>query len=182
MVVARSEIRAARRMVQQLAVHMLKQWSSVSSRTRMGTHIVMKELYAECQHSMSFLWMTVRRYILFRNTLLTLLWSIVAWIPPSALLSSAKKSCRQLSGRWPHLFKFCVVFGECVCMQCFYCSLFKTFANETRVSSRKILLRNEFPLWLFRSKSSKKAEYILCVFMRPCEHFRKPFGSKFLND
>jgi hypothetical protein len=53
-VVARSEIRAVRRVVRQLPVEMLQQCSSANS--CMQTHIVMEEYYkyTACQHSMPF--------------------------------------------------------------------------------------------------------------------------------
>jgi hypothetical protein len=38
-------------------------------------------------------------FLVFYNTLLTLLWCLVAWISPSALLSCPKNSCHQFSHR-----------------------------------------------------------------------------------
>jgi hypothetical protein len=48
----RSEIRAVRRVVKQLALEMLQQCSSESN--CMGTSIVMEEHYTGCQHSIPF--------------------------------------------------------------------------------------------------------------------------------
>jgi hypothetical protein len=36
-------------------------------------------------------WMALHSFLVFHNTLLTLLWSLVAWIPQSALLSCSSK-------------------------------------------------------------------------------------------
>jgi hypothetical protein len=52
-VVAQSEIRAARRMIKQLTVEMLQQCLSVSSCMQMC--IVMDQHYTICQHSISFI-------------------------------------------------------------------------------------------------------------------------------
>jgi hypothetical protein len=79
--VARSEIRAVRRVVQQLPVGMLQHCSNVSSRMR--TRIV--------QHSTTFILNRPMQFFVFRNALMTLLWSVVAWIPPSALLYCYRK-------------------------------------------------------------------------------------------
>jgi hypothetical protein len=99
-VVVQSEIRAVRRMVKQLQVEMLQWCSSVSSCMR--TCIIMEEHYTMCHRSMPFVldgW-PYAVLLAFHNTLQTLLWSLVAWIPPSALLSCPvqENSCHQLSG------------------------------------------------------------------------------------
>jgi hypothetical protein len=74
--------------------------------------------------------------LVFCSTLLTLLWSLVAWIPPSALLFSPRK---QLSSAFWQADKACLncsgLFGECACIHYVGCSLVSTFRNETQVSS-----------------------------------------------
>jgi hypothetical protein len=80
MVVAKCEVRAVRRVVKQLPVEMLKQYSSAISCMR--TRIVMEEHYSfnGCQHS-TFLVLNgpmLFGLLVFRNVLLTLLWSLVA--------------------------------------------------------------------------------------------------------
>jgi hypothetical protein len=78
-VVARSEIRAVRRVVEQLSVQMLQQGSSVSSYTHMWTRIVMEEHSTGYHHSTPFFLNALTQLLLvFQNTLLTLLWSLVA--------------------------------------------------------------------------------------------------------
>jgi hypothetical protein len=77
---------------------MRQQCSSASSCMR--TSIIMKEHYTEYQHSTPFV-LNGRPYavlLVFRNEILTLLWSLVACIPPSALFPVAGNSCHQLSG------------------------------------------------------------------------------------
>jgi hypothetical protein len=78
-VVARSEIRDLRRVVKQLPVEMLQQ--CLSGGSCMRTCIVMEKYYeyTVCQHSMPFFpeWPHAIFFV-FRNTLLTLLWSHVA--------------------------------------------------------------------------------------------------------
>jgi hypothetical protein len=76
-VVTRSEIRAARRVVKQLPVKMLKQYSNASS--CMLTRIAIEEHYTVCQHSKTFVLNgPMQFFLLFCNTLVTLLWSLVA--------------------------------------------------------------------------------------------------------
>jgi hypothetical protein len=105
-VVAWSEIRAARRMVRQFPVEMLQQCSSASSCMR--ARIVMEEHCTGCKHSMPFVleW-SCAVSLVFRNTLLILLWSLVVWIQPPPLR-------HQLSGI-QQLFKlFWFVWWMCV--------------------------------------------------------------------
>jgi hypothetical protein len=65
---------------------------------------------------------------------LTYLWSLVSWVPPPALLPFPKKTAAN-----SFLADVCLncfgLFGECVCIHCFDCSLVSTFTNETQVSS-----------------------------------------------
>jgi hypothetical protein len=58
--VARSEIRAVRRVVKQVTVEMLEQCSSAS--TCMLKRTVMEDHYTECQHSTPFFWMVLRSF------------------------------------------------------------------------------------------------------------------------
>jgi hypothetical protein len=103
-------------------------------------------------------------YEVFRNTLMTLLWSSVALIALWALLSCPWK--QQPSAFW-QADSVCLnvfsLFVECVCIHCFDCSLVSTFTNETRVSSlvtRMMWLRNSPTSLWYRSKNVK-AEAIL---------------------
>jgi hypothetical protein len=77
---------------------MLQQcWSAGSC---MWMHIVMEEDCTECRHSLHFVLNGPMQFcLLFCSTLLTLLWSLVAWIPSSALFSLPEDSCHQLPGR-----------------------------------------------------------------------------------
>jgi hypothetical protein len=52
--------------------------------------IVMEKHYTGCQHSMPSEWLYIV-FLAFQNTFLTLLWPLVAWIPPSAPLSGPRK-------------------------------------------------------------------------------------------
>jgi hypothetical protein len=89
-VVTQSEIRAVRMMVKQLPVEMVQQCSRASSCMR--THFVMEKHYTRCQHSTPFvLFGPMQFFLVFSNTLVNLLWSLVAWIPPSELLSCPRK-------------------------------------------------------------------------------------------
>jgi hypothetical protein len=131
--------RAASRVVKQLPAEMLQQCSHASS--YMWMHIVMEEHYSYtiCQHfcfAFCSEWLYAV-FLVFCNILLTLLWSLVVRIPPSALFSVPENSCHQLSGRQAGnvCLNFFALFGECVCVHCFDCSLVSTFANETQVSS-----------------------------------------------
>jgi hypothetical protein len=56
--------------------------------------------------------MDLHSYLVLRNTLLMLLWSLVAWIPPSALLPCPRKQLP--SALWRRLFKlFRLVWWMC---------------------------------------------------------------------
>jgi hypothetical protein len=91
-IVARSEIRTVRWVLKQLLVELLQQCSSASNCTQ--ARIVME---AHCTfHAFRSEWRGAVIYV-FRNTLLTLLWSLVAWIPPSALLSCPRKQSPSTS-------------------------------------------------------------------------------------
>jgi hypothetical protein len=97
-VVAWCEIRAIRRVVKQLPVEMLQQCSSASSCTIMRTRIVMEEHYTGALHICFLNDRPPTVILMFCNTLLTLLWSLVARHPPSAPLVP-ENSVHQLSGR-----------------------------------------------------------------------------------
>jgi hypothetical protein len=66
-----SEIRAVRRVVKQLPVETLQQCSSASSCVR--TRIAMKERYTVCRQSTTSVLNGPTHFLVFRNTLLTLL-------------------------------------------------------------------------------------------------------------
>jgi hypothetical protein len=125
--------------------------------------IVMEKHYTGCQYSSPFVqngW-PCAVFLVFPNTLLMLLWSRVAWIPPSAHLSSPRK---QLSSAFCQADIVCLnffsLFGDCVCIHCFDYTLISTFTNETQVSSavtRIMWLRNSSPsLWYCYKKSKQK--------------------------
>jgi hypothetical protein len=75
-------------------------------------------------------------FLVIFDILMTLLWSLVAWIPPPALLSCPRK--QEPSAFWQadnvHL-NFFGLFGECVCIHCFGYTLVSTFTTELQVSS-----------------------------------------------
>jgi hypothetical protein len=76
-VVVGSEIKAVRRVVKHLPVEMFQQCSSASS--CMQTRIVMEECYIRCQHFTPFVLNgSMQFFLVFRNTLVTLLWFLVA--------------------------------------------------------------------------------------------------------
>jgi hypothetical protein len=92
---------------------MPQQCLSMSSCTRM--HTVMKEHYTVCQHSMPFVLNGPTQFFLvFRSTLPTLLWSLVAWIPPSALLSYPRKQVQSAFWQADISLNFFGFSGECV--------------------------------------------------------------------
>jgi hypothetical protein len=104
-------------------------------------------------------------FLLFHNTLVTLLWSLVAWLPPSALLSCPRKQFTSAFWQttfvwtfWSFSFGF---FGACVCIHCYDCFLVWAFTNETQVSSpvtHMMRLRNLLPsLWYHCKKWKPKA-------------------------
>jgi hypothetical protein len=86
-VVACSKIRIVRRVLKQLPVEMLQQWPS-ASRCRCTLSRSTKP-YVSIPHLL--FWMALYSLLVFRNTLLTLLWPLIAWIPPSAFLSCPRK-------------------------------------------------------------------------------------------
>jgi hypothetical protein len=96
MVLTLSETRAVRKAIKQLPVKMLQLWLSGSS--CMLTYIDMEEHYNMSTLYVSIprllFWMGLRNFpflSVFPSTLPTLLWSLVVWIPPSALLSCPRK-------------------------------------------------------------------------------------------
>jgi hypothetical protein len=69
----------------------------------MRTRIVMEDwYYTVCQHSTPFVLNGPAHLLVFRNILLTLLWSLLLWIPPSTFLSSPRK--RTPSAFWQATF------------------------------------------------------------------------------
>jgi hypothetical protein len=126
-----------------------------------------------------FFWIALPRFLVLWNPLLTLLWSLVAWIPPSALLSCPRKQFPSASGR-QRLFKLYGLFGECVCIH-FFCSLVSIFTNESQVSSpaaRTMWLKNSSQSLWFHSKNIYKSRSHSQRFMRTREHFRNPSCAK----
>jgi hypothetical protein len=95
----------------------------------------------------------------------------------SSTISTSFLSQRQLlSAFWQAENVYLNLFGlfrECVCIQCFDCSLVSIFRNETQVSSRDtrtIWLRNSSPSLWYRSKKSKPKPF--SAFCATREHFR----------
>jgi hypothetical protein len=101
-VVARSEIRAVRKVVKQRPVEMLQQYSSASSCIRM--RIVMEVHYTRCQHSTPLFWMALRSILVFHNTFVTLLWSFAVEFYHQHSFRVSENSCHQIPGR-QRLFK-----------------------------------------------------------------------------
>jgi hypothetical protein len=103
-VVTRSEIRAVRKVVKQLPVEMRQQCTSSSGCMRM---CMMKEETApDARIACSLFLMGLRSFLVFRNTLLTSMCYLLAWIPPLPFLSCLRKllaSFSLLAGR--RLFK-----------------------------------------------------------------------------
>jgi hypothetical protein len=88
----------------------------------------------------------------FCNTLLALLWPIVAWIPTSALLFCPvpANSCHQLSGRRLLSFSACLMN---VCASTALTALWFHYSPFTRM----MWLRNSLPsLWYHSEKSKLK--------------------------
>jgi hypothetical protein len=58
------------------------------------------------------------------------------------------------------------LFGECVCIQCFDCSVVSTFTNETEISApvaHTMLLRNSLPsLWYHSKRVKAEGSHSLC--------------------
>jgi hypothetical protein len=161
---------------------MFQQCSSSSSCIR--TRIFRKEHYeyTVCQHSTPFVLNgSTQFFLVFSNTLLTLLWSLVAWIPPSALLSCPRKQLPSIFWQVDNVcLNFFGLFGECVCIHCFDCSLASILTNETQVSSpvtHTMWLRNPSSSLWYRPKKSQRRSHSL-RFVRIYEHFRDPSCAK----
>jgi hypothetical protein len=58
----------------------------------MREYVVIEELYTVCQHSMPFLLSGPTQFLLFRNPLATLLWFLIAIIPPATILFLAPET------------------------------------------------------------------------------------------
>jgi hypothetical protein len=96
-------------------------------------------------------------FLVFHITLLTLLWSLVAWIPPSTLLYCTRKPV-AISFLADVSLNFFGLFSECLHPCCFDCFLVLTLTNETQVSSpvtHMMWLRNSLPSLWYCSKNSK---------------------------
>jgi hypothetical protein len=105
-------------------------------------------------------WMDLRRFLVFRNTLLTLLRSLIAWIPSSALLSCPRK--QLLSAFWQAVnvcLKFFGLLGECVCIHWFDWSLVSTFKNKTQISS----YYSYFLIFYFKTGNVQLIEVHPCI-------------------
>jgi hypothetical protein len=149
-------------------VETLQKCSSASSCMQM--RIVMEEHYTRCQHSTPLV-LNGQHYagfLVFCNTLLTL-WSLVAWIPPSALLYCPRKQLPSAFWQADVCLNLFGLFGKCMCIHCFDCSLVSTFTNETQVSSTVICtiwLWNSSPsLWYGPQKSKLKPFSVSCARM-----------------
>jgi hypothetical protein len=76
------------------------------------------------------------------------------------------------SNVWLNFFS---LFGECVCIHCFDCSLVSTFTNETQISSPVTLwLRNSSPYLWHHTKEVYKSQSDSLCFACTREHFRNP--------
>jgi hypothetical protein len=133
MVVTCSKVRAIRRVVKWLPVEMLQQCWSVNS--YMWTCIVMEEHHTGCQHSMPFGLNGTMQF--FFNTVCT---QCTCDIVVPCCVNSTISTRFQSQGTVAFSFlavnvclNFSGLFGECVCIDCFDCSLVSTFTNETQV-------------------------------------------------
>jgi hypothetical protein len=74
-------------------------------------------------------WIVLCSFLAFHNTLQMLLWSLAAPFPAlfqkTFVISFLADVCLNFFG----------LFGECVCIHCFHCSLVSIFTNETQDSS-----------------------------------------------
>jgi hypothetical protein len=133
-VVTRSETRALRRVVRQLPVEMLQQCSSASN--CMQTCIVIEKHYTGCQHSAPFVLNGPTQFFLcvLRSRIQTLLWSYCFM---NSTISTPFLPCprKQLPLDFWQADKGCLsilwLFGGCVRILCFPCSLLSIFTNET---------------------------------------------------
>jgi hypothetical protein len=148
--VDRSEIRAIGWVVK-LPVEMLQHCSSVSC---MRTPIIKEQHYNRMSafHGLYSEW-PYADLLVFRNILLTLRGPLL------------HEFHHQLYGR------FCLndfgLFGKCLCIHCFYCSLLSIFTNENQVSSRVTMqLQSTSPSLWYRSKNVKE-KAILCILCPP---------------
>jgi hypothetical protein len=157
--VARSEVRAVRRMVKQLPVEMPQQCWSVSS--CMWTHIVMEkhDSYTGWEHSTAFVLNAVHFWhycgALFMNSTISTPFLSQKTVAISFLVDSV-------------CLNFFTLFGECVCIHCFDCCLVLTFTNETHLSSPvSVWLRSMSPFLQYRCKKSRITKSILCILCAP---------------
>jgi hypothetical protein len=148
----------------------------------MRTCIVMKEHYTGYQHSMRFVLngpthcFSVSQYTCD---------VIVAPCCRNSTISTP--FLFQETGAISFLADVCLnffgLFGECVCIHCFDCSLVSTFANETQVSSPvtcTMRLRNSSPsLWYCSKKSQSWSDSLHFVCTR--EHFQNPSCAKLVK-
>jgi hypothetical protein len=111
---------------------MLQQHMSASSCMR--TRFVMEEHYTGSQHSTPFV-------VVFRNTLLTLLCSLVSWIPPSAHISCSRK---QFPSDFWQADKVCWYFFVCLMNVCVSTALTVLWFQH---SLMKLRFHHLLPLW-----------------------------------
>jgi hypothetical protein len=113
--------------VKQLPVEMFQQISSTSSCVICRHPLSCRSTTPDVSIPHLSFWMALCSFLVFHNTLPTLLRSLVAWIPPSALLSCSSKqlvSARCFSA-----------FLENVCVSTALTALWFQNSNETKVSS-----------------------------------------------
>jgi hypothetical protein len=89
-IVTQCEIRAAKRVVKQFPFEVLQQSSNASSCMQMRIVVEEQYEYTRYQHSTPFVMNEFISFV-FYNTPLTLSWSLVACVPPSALLSCPRE-------------------------------------------------------------------------------------------
>jgi hypothetical protein len=168
-VVARSEIRVVRRVVKQLSGEMLKQCLRAGNCIQMW--IVMEEHYAGCQHSTPFVlndptqFFSVSQYTCDIIVVPCCMDSTIS----TPFLSQKTVAVSFLAENV--CLNFFILFGECMCIQCFDCSLVSAFTSETQVSSPCTMwLRNPSPSFWYGSSSLHS--------VHTHDHFWKPSCAK----
>jgi hypothetical protein len=121
-------------------------------------------------------WSALCSFLAFRTQYTFDMWFLAASVPLSALLSFPGKQSPFAFWQADVCLYFFSMFGECMRIHCFDCSLISTFTNETQVSSFvMILLRNSSLSLRYHSKKSKPKPFStfrvhLWAFSKPILH------------
>jgi hypothetical protein len=148
-----SEIRAVRRVVKQLSVHMLECEQPYANMHWNGG--ALHQMSAFLCSEWSYSYFIVSPYI----------FDVILWIHNEHSFSIPKAICYQLSDR--RFLKLFWLFGECAYIHCSNCSLVLIFTNEIQISSPvtdNMWLRHSSPsLWNCSKKSKQKLVSAFCV-------------------